>query len=82
VTRIAFLGTLFRLWRQRSLDRRLAAQFTDRDLWDVGLTRGDIYREFARPFWRGDGVRANMRPDPIGAMTCSQRTKAAATAAR
>ena len=79
---LASLRTLYRLWRQRAGERRLAAEFTDRDLWDVGLTRGDIYREFARPFWRGDGVRDSVPTDAIGAMTCSQRMKAAATAAR
>ena len=79
---IASLRTLFRLWRQRNRERRLAAQFTDRDLWDVGLTRGDLHREFAHPFWRGDAARGNLRPDAIGAQTCSQHMKAAATAAR
>jgi uncharacterized protein YjiS (DUF1127 family) len=53
--RFGNLIELWRAWRQRSLERRMAAQFTDRDLWDVGLTRGDIHREFARPFWRTDG---------------------------
>ncbi len=51
----ASLGTLRRLWRQwrqRSFERRQAARFSDRELRDVGLTRGDIYREFSRPFWR------------------------------
>ena len=79
---LASLRTLYRLWQQRARERRLAAEFTDRDLWDVALTRGDIYREFARPFWRGDGVRGSVRPDTIGAMTCSRPMKAAATAAR
>jgi uncharacterized protein YjiS (DUF1127 family) len=80
--RVAQFGALVRMWRRRVRERRLAAQFTDRDLWDVGLTRGDVYREFARPFWRGDGVRDNVRPDQNGAMTCSRPMKAAATAAR
>jgi uncharacterized protein YjiS (DUF1127 family) len=79
---IAHLGTLFRRWRQRERERRLAAQFTDRDLWDVGLTRGDVYRELARPFWRANGVRDSVRPEAIGAVTCLQPMKAAATAAR
>jgi uncharacterized protein YjiS (DUF1127 family) len=48
------VARLWRLWRRRSHERRLAAQFSDRDLWDVGLTRGDIHREFARPFWQAD----------------------------
>jgi uncharacterized protein YjiS (DUF1127 family) len=79
---IAHLDTLFRRWRKRVQERRLAAQFTDRDLWDVGLTRGDVYRELARPFWRADGARDSVRPEAIGAVTCLQPMKAAATAAR
>lgn len=82
MARIADLGILFRLWRQRAVERRMAAQFSDRDLWDAGLTRGDICRELARPFWRADAADGSVRPDPIGAMTCSQAMKAAATAAR
>jgi uncharacterized protein YjiS (DUF1127 family) len=50
---IAHLSTLFRLWRERKRERRLAGPLTDRDLWDAGLTHGDVCREFARPFWRG-----------------------------
>jgi len=46
---------LWRLWRQRAHDRRFLAQLSDRDLWDVGLTRGDVWREQSRPFWRTDG---------------------------
>ena len=76
------LATLFQLWRQRARERRLAAQFTERDLWDVGLTHGDLYREFARPFWRVDGARDSVAPRSIGAMTCSQPMRAAATAAK
>ena len=79
---IAHLGALFRLWCQRATERGLAARFSDRDLWDVGLTRGDLYRELAHPFWRGDNARVSVRPDEIGAVTCSQPMKAAATAAR
>jgi uncharacterized protein YjiS (DUF1127 family) len=80
--RVAQFGALVRMWRRRVRERRLAAQFSDRDLWDVGLTRGDIYREFSRPFWRADAVDGSVRLSPIGAMTCSRPMKAAATAAR
>ena len=74
--------SLFRLWRQHARERRLAMQFSDRDLWDVGLTRGDIYREFARPFWQVGGVRDTVPSLPIGATRCSQPMRAAATAVR
>ena len=42
---------MVRSWRERrelARQRHYAAQFTDRDLWDVGLTRGDVHREFSR----------------------------------
>ncbi|MBX6745517.1 MAG: DUF1127 domain-containing protein [Acetobacteraceae bacterium] len=42
---IARLGALFRQWRQRSRDRQAAAQLTERELHDMGLTRADLYRE-------------------------------------
>jgi hypothetical protein len=53
-------------------ERRLAAQFTDRDLWEVGLRRGDISREFARSFRyvevgakTAPGTRDIVRPDSM-----------------
>jgi len=42
---ITGLGILYRCWRQRSRDRQSAAQLTERELHDMGLTRADIYRE-------------------------------------
>lgn len=42
-----FVG-FWRARRELGREQRYAAQFTDRDLWDVGLTRGDIHREFSR----------------------------------
>ena len=49
-------STLFRLWQQRARERRVAAQFTDRGLWDLALTHGDVARGFAQPFWRAPAV--------------------------
>lgn len=52
------LGVLSRLretlhtWRQRYRTRSELAQWTERDLHDVGLTRGDIASETEKPFWR------------------------------
>jgi uncharacterized protein YjiS (DUF1127 family) len=51
-TRRSRLGWLWREWRQRIYQRRLAAQFTECDLRDVGLTRAEVNREISRPFWR------------------------------
>jgi uncharacterized protein YjiS (DUF1127 family) len=45
-------GEVWRLWRRRVAEREQIARFTDRDLRDAGLTRGDVYRELAVPFWQ------------------------------
>lgn len=48
VTRRSRFIRLWRLWRQRSRDRREAELLDERELRDMGVTRGDLYREFAR----------------------------------
>jgi len=48
----ASLATTFNIWRQRYRARQELAQWTDRDLHDVGLSRSDIAREAEKPFWR------------------------------
>lgn len=45
------LGTL-QTWRNRVRQRRELAQWTDRDLHDVGLSWTDIALEIKKPFWR------------------------------
>lgn len=40
------------IWRERVRQRRELAQWTDRDLHDVGLSRTDIALEIKKPFWR------------------------------
>ena len=40
------------LWRDRQRQRRELAQWTDRDLHDVGLSWSDIVHEAEKPFWR------------------------------
>jgi uncharacterized protein YjiS (DUF1127 family) len=40
------------VWRDRQRQRRELAQWTDRDLHDVGLSWSDIAREAEKPFWR------------------------------
>ncbi len=39
-------------WRQRYRTRQELAQWTERDLHDVGLSRSDIANETEKPFWR------------------------------
>lgn len=41
-----------RLWRRRSRERLQLAQFKERDLHDLGLSRSDAALEIAKPFWR------------------------------
>jgi uncharacterized protein YjiS (DUF1127 family) len=46
------LSDTFRTWRGRVRQRRELAQWTDRELHDVGLSWSDIVREAEKPFWR------------------------------
>jgi uncharacterized protein YjiS (DUF1127 family) len=41
-----------REWRRRGRDRHQLAQFDERMLRDIGLTRGDACHEINKPFWR------------------------------
>ena len=48
----AQLSETLHTWRERARQRRELAQWTDRDLHDVGLSRSDIIHEAEKPFWR------------------------------
>ena len=39
-------------WQQRSRERAALARLDDRMLRDIGVTRGDVWRELNKPFWR------------------------------
>jgi uncharacterized protein YjiS (DUF1127 family) len=39
-------------WQERMRNRRELAQWTDRDLHDVGVSRSDVMYETEKPFWR------------------------------
>ena len=39
-------------WRQRSRERAQLARLDDRMLRDIGVTRGDVWQEINKPFWR------------------------------
>ena len=41
-----------RVWRARSRHRQILSELDDRMLRDVGLTRADVHREVAKPFWQ------------------------------
>jgi uncharacterized protein YjiS (DUF1127 family) len=40
-------------WLQRDRDRRALQALDDRLLHDIGVNRGDVEIEAAKPFWRG-----------------------------
>jgi uncharacterized protein YjiS (DUF1127 family) len=46
------LSETVHVWRDRQRQRRELAQWTDRDLHDVGLAWSDIVDEAEKPFWR------------------------------
>ena len=46
------LSETVHVWRTRYQSRRELAQWADRDLHDVGLSRSDVMFEAAKPFWR------------------------------
>jgi uncharacterized protein YjiS (DUF1127 family) len=48
----AQLGETLHVWRERQRQRCELAQWTDRDLHDVGLSWSDIVHEAEKPFWR------------------------------
>jgi uncharacterized protein YjiS (DUF1127 family) len=43
--------TLF-AWHQRVQQRQRLAQFDDRMLRDIGVSRADVAREVGKPFWQ------------------------------
>jgi uncharacterized protein YjiS (DUF1127 family) len=48
----AQLSEVLHTWRKRYRARQELAQWTDRDLHDVGLSKSDIIFEAEKPFWR------------------------------
>ena len=41
------------LWRRRIREREQLAHLSEYDLHDLGMSRGTIYGELRKPFWRG-----------------------------
>jgi len=50
---ISRLGRLLGTWRRRMRERQAFAKLDCRELSDMGLSRWDVERELAKPFWRG-----------------------------
>jgi uncharacterized protein YjiS (DUF1127 family) len=49
----SWLGRLIGTWRRRIRERQAFAKLDCRELRDIGLSRWDVERELAKPFWRG-----------------------------
>lgn len=49
----AWVARLLGRWRNRIKERQALAMMDARDLRDVGLSRWEIERELAKPFWWG-----------------------------
>lgn len=49
---LAHLADTLHVWRQRYEARRELAQWTDRDLHDIGLSSSDAIFEASKPFWQ------------------------------
>jgi uncharacterized protein YjiS (DUF1127 family) len=46
------IGETVHIWRQRYQSRRELAQWSDRDLHDIGISWSDVAYEAEKPFWR------------------------------
>ena len=49
---LAQLSEVLHIWHKRYQERQELAQWSERDLHDVGLSRGEIISETEKPFWR------------------------------
>jgi uncharacterized protein YjiS (DUF1127 family) len=46
------LAETIHIWRQRRASRRELAQWSDRELHDIGVSSVDAIYEASKPFWR------------------------------
>jgi uncharacterized protein YjiS (DUF1127 family) len=49
---LAQLSDTFHIWRERYLQRRELAQWSERELHDIGRSWSDVAYEAEKPFWR------------------------------
>jgi uncharacterized protein YjiS (DUF1127 family) len=49
---LARIGDTLHVWRERQMQRRELARWTERDLHDVGLGWSEVINEAEKPFWR------------------------------
>ncbi len=48
----AEMAGVLHVWRKRILQRRELTEWTERDMRDAGLSRGEVLYEASKPFWR------------------------------
>ena len=46
------IGAVLRTWRERHEQRNELTHWSERDIHDAGLSRGDVLYEASKPFWR------------------------------
>lgn len=49
---LTHLADTVHVWRQRYRSRRELAQWSDRELHDIGISWSDVAHEAEKPFWR------------------------------
>jgi uncharacterized protein YjiS (DUF1127 family) len=49
---LSHLSETLHVWQERARNRRELAQWTERDLHDIGVSRSDVIHEAEKPFWR------------------------------
>jgi len=49
---VSRLAAQLRLWQRRGRERNQLARLSERDLHDIGMSRGTVYAELRKPFWR------------------------------
>lgn len=49
---LARLANTLVVWQERARQRRALASLDDRLLRDMGITAGDAWRQYSKPFWR------------------------------
>lgn len=46
------IGAVLHTWRERHEQRNELTYWSERDIRDAGLSRGDVLYEASKPFWR------------------------------
>jgi uncharacterized protein YjiS (DUF1127 family) len=46
------IGEVLHTWRERHEQRSELTRWSERDIHDAGLSRGDVLYEASKPFWR------------------------------